>query len=111
MGPDRVSAAIAQRAGLHGLVPILQESGTSVQRPPRLAKAGSSRLRRQLYMAAVTAAHHNADVRAQYQRLLRRGKAKMTALGAAMRKLLHIAFGVLKSQQPYQPRCSTGCTQ
>nr|WP_020411032.1 MULTISPECIES: IS110 family transposase [unclassified Thioalkalivibrio] len=62
----------------------------------------------QAAFGAVTAAHHNADVRAQYQRLLRRGKAKVAAIGAAMSKLLHIAFGVLKSQQPYQPRCSTG---
>ncbi|WP_017926216.1 IS110 family transposase [Thioalkalivibrio sp. HL-Eb18] len=105
---SRAFRSARQAAAFHGLVPVQQESGTSIQRRPRLAKAGSSRLRRKLYMAAVTAAHHNADVRAQYQRLLRRGKAKMAAIGAAMRKLLHIAFGVLKSQQPYQPRCSTG---
>nr|WP_018174149.1 MULTISPECIES: IS110 family transposase [unclassified Thioalkalivibrio] len=97
---SRAFRSARQAAAFHGLVPV--------QRRPRLAKAGSSRLRRKLCMAAVTAAHHNADVRAQYQRLLQRGKAKMAAIGAAMRKLLHIAFGVLKSQQPYQPRCSTG---
>ncbi|WP_024330102.1 IS110 family transposase [Thioalkalivibrio sp. ALR17-21] len=108
---SRAFRSARQAAAFHGLVPVQQESGTSIQRQPRLAKTGSSGLRRKLYMAAIAAAHHNADVRDQYQRLLRRGKAKMAAIGAAMRKLLHIAFGVLKSQQPYQPRCSTGCNQ
>jgi transposase len=26
----------------------------------------------------------------------------MSALGAAMRKLVHLCFGVIKTQQPYQ---------
>ncbi|MBI3344937.1 MAG: IS110 family transposase, partial [Gammaproteobacteria bacterium] len=30
------------------------------------------------------------------------GKSKMSALGAAMRKLVHLCFGVLKTQLPYQ---------
>ncbi|ADC70937.1 transposase IS116/IS110/IS902 family protein [Thioalkalivibrio sp. K90mix] len=107
---SRAFTSARQAAAFHGLVPVLQESGTSVQRPPRLAKAGSGRLRKTLYMAAVVATRYNPDVRRQYHRLLRRGKAKMAAIGAAMRKLLHIAFGVLKSQTPYQPRNDTPCT-
>nr|WP_293618019.1 hypothetical protein [Salinisphaera sp.] len=53
-------------------------------------------------MAAVVSVRHNPDIAAQYQRLLARGKSKMSALGAAMRKLVHIAYGVLKHQQPYR---------
>jgi hypothetical protein len=30
------------------------------------------------------------------------GTSKMSALGAAMRKLVHLCVGVLKTQQPYQ---------
>jgi len=30
------------------------------------------------------------------------GKPKMCALGAAMRKLVRICYGVYKNQQPYQ---------
>ncbi|EPD8213265.1 IS110 family transposase, partial [Yersinia enterocolitica] len=37
----------------------------------------------------------------QYERLLLKGKAKMQALGAAMRKLVHLCYGVLHTQQPY----------
>ncbi len=44
---------------------------------------------------------YNDDVKALYVRLLGKGKAKMVAIGAAMRKLVHIAFGVLKHRIPY----------
>jgi transposase len=55
-----------------------------------------------LYMAAVVATRHNPDIRSQYNRLLSNGKSKMSALCAAMRKLVQICFGVLKHQVPYQ---------
>jgi len=107
---SRAFTSARQAAAFHGLVPVQEESGTSLRRPPRLAKTGSGRMRKALFMAAVVATRHNPDVRRHYQRLLKRGKTKMSAIGAAMRKLLHIAFGVLKSQTPYQPRNETPCT-
>jgi len=91
-------------AAFLGLVPIEHESGSSVYIRPRLSKRGDSRIRAKLYMAAVVATRHNPDIRRQYIRLLKRGKSKMTAIGAAMRKLVHICFGVLKHQVPYQPQ-------
>ncbi|NIM42802.1 MAG: transposase, partial [Hydrogenophaga sp.] len=60
---------------------------------PRLSKAGDARMRAALYLPAVVAIRHNPDVRALYERLVASGKAKMSALGAAMRKLVHICFG------------------
>ena len=53
-------------------------------------------------MAALVASRHNPDVRAFYERLLAKGKAKMAALGAAMRQLAPICCGVIKNQTPYQ---------
>ena len=44
------------------------------------------------------------DVRTFYERLLERGKCKMAALGAAMRKLAHICFGVINNQTDFQPQ-------
>jgi transposase len=76
--------------------------GRSVRGRPGLSKAGNSRLRAALYMAAVIATKLNPDIKAQQQRLLERSKAKMSTLGAAMRKLVHICFGVLKSGNVYQ---------
>lgn len=94
----------ASVAAFLGLVPVQHQSGTSVHRPPRLSKAGDGAMRAALYMPAIVASRFNPDIRAHYKRLLAQGKSKMSALGAAMRKLVHICFGVLKTQQPYQPR-------
>jgi len=71
---------------------------------PHLAKNGDSRWRARLFLPALTAARYNADGRALYQPLIQAGKPKMSAAGAAMRKLVQIAFGVFKHQQPYQPQ-------
>ena len=91
-----------QVAAYLGLVPVERQSGSSVLGRAKLSKAGSPRVRAVLYMAAVVATQYNPQVKALYQRLLARGKSKMSALGAAMRKLVHLCFGVLKTQQPYR---------
>lgn len=94
----------SQCSAFLGLNPRQHESGTSVHRPTRLSKRGDGRIRAKLYMAAVVAMKHNPDIKRQYQRLLKNGKTKMSALCAAMRKLVQICFGVLKHQNEYQPQ-------
>jgi transposase len=91
-----------QLAAYLGLVPVERQSGSSVLGRARLSKAGPARIRAVLYMAAIVATRCNPHVKAIYERLLARGKSKMSALGAAMRKLVHLCFGVLKTQQPYE---------
>lgn len=91
-----------QLAAYLGLVPVERQSGSSVLGRARLSKAGPARIRAVLYMAAIVATRCNPHVKALYDRLLARGKSKMSALGAAMRKLVHLCFGVLKTQQPYE---------
>jgi len=93
-----------QVAAFLGLVPVLEESGSSVRGRSCLSKAGAPGIRRRLYMGAVVAIHHNPDISSQFARLKARGKASLSALGAAMRKLVHIAYGVLKSQSEYRPQ-------
>lgn len=85
-----------------GLNPVLYESGSSVRGRAHLSKAGDSIIRSKLYLAAVVATQYNPDIKFQYTRLLTSGKTKMSALGAAMRKLVQICFGVLKHQTQYQ---------
>lgn len=92
-----------QLAAYLGLVPVERQSGTSLLGRPRLSKAGPARIRAVLYMAAIVATQHNPHIKALYQRLQTRGKTKMSALGAAMRKLVHLCFGVLKTRAPYNP--------
>lgn len=91
-----------QLAAYLGLVPVERQSGSSVLGRAKLSKAGPARIRAVLYMAAVVAKRCNPHVKAVYDRLLARGKTKMSALGAAMRKLVHLCFGVIKNQKPYQ---------
>jgi transposase len=95
-----------QLAAHAGLTPCERSSGTSVHGKTRLSCTGNSRLRKALYMPAVVAMCRNPLLQAFSQRLLDRGKAKMQAIGAIMRKLVHLAFGILKSQQPFDPNYS-----
>ncbi len=92
-----------QVAAYIGLIPKIKESGTLKGRTT-LSKVGNARIRAKLYMAAVCASTHNPDIKAQKIRLLKAGKVKMQALGAAMRKLIQICFGVIKHQTEYQPQ-------
>lgn len=96
-----------QCAAFAGLVPILSDSGESVSKASHLSKTGAARLRARLYMAAIVAKKHNVLIKNQYDRLTSRGKSKMCALGAAMRKLVQIAFGVLKHQTRFNPQVAT----
>lgn len=86
-----------------GLIPRIKESGTLKGRS-MLSKVGPPNVRAKIYMAAVVAKQHNPDVKALYERLKSRGKTHMQALGAAMRKLVQICFGVVKHQSEYKPQ-------
>ena len=77
-----------------GLGPRHFESGTSVQKRPRISKAGNKYLRAALYMPAVVAVQHDPNVRAFYEKLLARGKTKMQANTAVMGKVLHTIYGM-----------------
>lgn len=86
-----------------GLNPQQHASGSSVQRRARLSKMGDAQMRRALYMPAVCAKRFNPLVRALCQRLAAKGKHNLAILGAAMHKLLCLAYGVLKSRKPFDP--------
>jgi transposase len=92
-----------QLAAYLGLVPVQWESGSSVRGRPRMSKAGPAYLRKILYMPAVVARRCNPHVKALNDRMLAKGKSKMAAIGAAMRKLAHLCFGVVHSGKPYDP--------
>ena len=89
-----------QVAAYLGLTPKNNRSGT-IRGKTRLSKIGNARVRKALFMPAMVAKLHNPIVRSFCQRLAANGKAKMEIVGAAMRKLIHIAFGVLKSGKPF----------
>lgn len=100
-GGSRFSSA-RQFAAYLGLTPRQNQSRT-LKGKTSLSKMGPSALRKALYMPSIVACRFNPDVSALYQRLVNTGKTKMSALGAAMRKLAHLAFGVLKTRTVYKP--------
>ena len=94
--------AADQLAAFLGVVPVERQSGTSLAGRAHLSKIGPAKIRAKLYMAALSAMQYNPHVKALYDRLLLKGKSKMSALGAAMRKLVLLCFGVLMHRRPYQ---------
>jgi len=99
-----------QLAAYAGLVPSPRESGSSVRGRGRLSKRGNVRLRRALYWPAIVAMRHNPTLRAFAQWLRQAGKPTMVIVAALMRKLLHIAFGVLKHGRPFDPNYHPAAT-
>ena len=91
-----------QVAAYAGLTPRNQRSG-NWRGQTRLSKTGNARVRKALFLPAMVAKQHNPVVRSFCQRLAGHGKNKMQVVGVAMRKLIHIAFGVLKSGKVFNP--------
>ena len=68
-----------------------------------MSKKGNARVRKALYMPAVVAQRHNPIIQQFRDRLRHKGKHPMAILGALMRKLLHIAYEVIKTGKPFDP--------
>jgi transposase len=97
---DKRYSSARQAAAFAGVVPRVCESGTLKTRG-RLVKMGPGRLRKALYFPALAALRFNPTLRGLQTRLRAAGKSPMVIVGAAMRKLIHLAFGVLKSGRAY----------
>ena len=92
-----------QVAAYAGLVPRERRSGSSVRGRTCLSKIGNARLRKALYFPAMTALRCSGFFQQWASGMRERGKSKMAVIGAAMRKLIHLAYGVLKTGMPFDP--------
>lgn len=86
-----------------GLAPAHRQSGTSINGKSRIAKTGDRRLRKALFMPALVAAHYNPILKKFYHKLLEKGKPKMLAIVAVMRKLLLMSRAILIRKIPFNP--------
>ncbi|GHU05750.1 hypothetical protein FACS1894158_09620 [Betaproteobacteria bacterium] len=66
-------------------------------------KVGHAFLRKALYMPAMTTLYHTDWGKCFRSRLSAAGKVPKLIIAAMMRKLIHVAFGVLKSGLPFSP--------
>ncbi|MBF6615021.1 MAG: IS110 family transposase [Chloroflexi bacterium] len=103
LGDVRRFANVRDVVAYVGLCPRLSSSGSSVHGPTPFAKGGHAVVRRALSFPAMNAIRFNPFLKPLYHRLLARGKPKMVALTAVMRKLLHLVYGVLLSGKPFDP--------
>ena len=106
---DRFATA-GKLVAYFGVLPIEMSSGIDREGQPRgsrryvMSKRGNDLVRRYLWMAALSAVQCNPAVRALYRRVVSKHREhKAIAIGHAMRKLLHLAFAVWKSDRPFDP--------
>ena len=90
-----------QACAFAGICPSPHQSGSSVNGSGAISKRGNSLARKTFYMASLSAVQYNPFVKAQYERLIAKGKSKKQALIAAANKILRQAFGVLKSGKAF----------
>lgn len=94
---------VRQLVAFAGLNPRHHQSGSSILKKTTISRTGSPSLRAALYMPALVAIRYNPIIRAFADRLRLRGLSGKAIVVAAMRKLLHLVFGVLKSDRPFDP--------
>lgn len=94
---------VRQVVAFAGLNPQHRQSGKRQGGYTPISKRGSSSLRHALYMPALVAMRYNPLIQSFAQRLKDSGHSGKVVVVAAMRKLLHLAYGVLKSGQPFDP--------
>ena len=88
-------------AAFIGLSPRQRLSGSSVRGRTMLSRAGHKALRHALYMPGLVARRHNEALKAFGDRLSLAGLAPKAVIGAVMRKLAHLIYGVIKSGKPF----------
>ena len=86
-----------------GLNPLVNQSGEWTG-PTPISKTGSARIRTGLFMPGIVSIRWNPAIKALAERMRSNGKAPLQIVCAAMRKLLHIVYGVLKSGKPFDPQ-------
>ena len=103
-------ADVRQVVALAGLNPQQRRSGSSIHYTAGISRMGRSSLRAALYMPALVAMRHNPIVKAFAERLARNGLKPKQVIVAAMRKLLHLAYGILKNKEPFNPHYLALCS-
>jgi len=69
-----------------------------------MSRTGHKDLRHALYMPGLVARRHNPVLKAFGDRLSTTGLAPKAVVGAVMRKLAHLIYGVIKSGQPFDAK-------
>ena len=116
MGDLRRFTRARQATAYAGVTPRRVESGTSVNKKTKMSKKGNPRVRKALYMAAMTTIRTSPELRRIYDKIKQRSGKGAVALGVIMRKLVTIMRALLITETPFeacgklggkQRRCTT----
>lgn len=88
-------------AAFIGICPRQRQSGSSVKGRTMISRTGHAALRKALYMPGLVALRHNPVLQVFGARMKANGLAPKAVVGAAMRKLVHLIYGVIKSGKPF----------
>lgn len=91
-------------AAFIGVMPRHKLSGSSVKGRTMMSRTGHADLRKVLYMPGMVGLRHNLVIREFGQRLRAKGMAPKAVVGAAMRKLAHLIYGVISSGMPFDAK-------
>ena len=91
-----------QFVAFFGMNPVVNQSGKKNKGLSYLEKKGSGVVRHKLYMATINMIQRQQEpIYSFYQRLVDKGKPRLVAIGAAMRKLLVIMYTMLKNNEKF----------
>lgn len=90
-------------AAFLGVTPKQRTSGTSIKGRTMISRTGNSTLRAALFMPSMVACRRNPIIKRFAERLRATGMAKKAVIGAAMHKLAHLIYGVIHTNQPFNP--------
>ena len=94
-------------AAFIGICPRQRQSGSSVKGRTMISRAGHATLRKALYMPGLVALRHNPILQVFGARMKANGLAPKAVVGAVMRKLAHLIYGVVKSGKPFDANFAT----
>lgn len=104
LGDVRRFRSAKAAAAFVGVTPRQRQSGTSIRGRTVLCRAGHGAARRSLYMPGLVALRHNPVIMAMAERLRDKGLAPKAIVGASMRRLVHLIYGVVNSGQPFDAK-------
>jgi len=103
LGDIRRFASAKAFAAFVGVTPRQRSSGSSLRSRTVISRTGNTALRAALYMPSLVARQHNPILRQFAERLANNGMAKKAVVGAVMHKLVHLIYGVIHNDKPFDP--------
>ena len=94
-----------------GVCPQQRQSGTSIKGRTVVSKRGHADLRKALYMPGMVAIRYNPLIKDMAERLKAKGMVPKAIISAAMHKLIHLIYGVLKTRQPFDANWAKKATE